>query len=213
MIVNRSRLFCCYYSTTLSFIAVLLLVVGIAITSSRVSYAFVHLPSSMNKHQLQMNDSSIILSASRESTEPLQTNIEKVVKDTTNDQEDNNPPKRRGRPGIVVFSGGTAFNAASAEMASRVISNNSSNNNLDSSSEAGISRSNSVSSLFDLMASGSSSMIAEDNNTQNINQQRNGGGTKVWHILPVTDDGGKLYILLYTYKVCHAIISHTSHLV
>ena len=174
-------------SATLSFISVILLLVGIAITTSRVSYAFVHCPSSISKHHLQMND-SIILSASRESTEPLQTNIEKVVKDTTNDQEDINPPKRRGRPGIVVFSGGTAFNAASAEMASRVISNNNSNN-LDNS-EAGISRSNSMSSLMDLMAS--DSVIAEDNNNQNnINQQRNGGGTKVWHILPVTDDGGE----------------------
>jgi len=140
----------------------------------------------MSKHQssMQMNDSSDILSAGRESIEPLQTN----VKDNTND-EDNNPPKRRGRPGIVVFSGGTAFNAASAEMASRVISNNDNNNNLDSS-EACLSRSNSMSSLFDLMASNS---IAEGNDDNlNINQQqRNGGGTKVWHILPVTDDGGE----------------------
>ena len=188
MIVHRSRLFSCYSSATVSIIAVVL-VAGIATITSRVSYAFVLLPSSMSKHQLQMND-SIILSASRESTEPLQTYNKEVAKVDTNDQEDNNPPKRRRRPGIVVFSGGTAFNAASAEMASRVISNNSNNINLDSS-EAGISRSNSMSSLMDLMASGSS-MIAEDNNNQNINQQqRNGGGTKVWHILPVTDDGGK----------------------
>ena len=143
----------------------------------------------MSKHQLQMNnDISITLSAGRESMEPLQNNNE-VDKTNVYEAEDNNPPKRRGRPGIVVFSGGTAFNAASAEMASRVIRNSSNNNALDSS-EAGISRSNSMSSLMDLMASGS---LTEDNNgNQSINQQqRNGGGTKVWHILPVTDDGGE----------------------
>lgn len=190
MIVYRSRLFSCYSSTTLSFIAIVLLVIAI---TTKVSYAFVHPPLSISKHQsLQMNDISI-LSAGRESMDPLQTNIEKVVKTANDANEDINPPKRRGRPGIVVFSGGTAFNAASAEMASRVISNNSSNN-LDSSEAAGISRSNSMSSLMDLMASGS--LIAEDNNdNQNINQQqRNGGGTKVWHILPVTDDGGEYLI-------------------
>ena len=192
MIVHRSRL-SSYSSTILSIIVVdILIVVVIAITTLRVSYAFVLLPLSISKHQsLQMRSS--LLSASRESMEPIQTNIEEVPKDDSNDHEDINPPKIRGRPGIVVFSGGTAFNAASAEMASRVISNNSSNN-LDSSEAAGISRSNSMSSLMDLMASGS--LIAEDNNdNQNINQQqRNGGGTKVWHILPVTDDGGEYLI-------------------
>jgi len=196
MIVHRSRLFSCYSSAALSIIVVVL-VVSIATITSRVSYAFVLLPSSMSKHQsLQINDSSI-LSAGRESMEPDQTHVKGVEKVDTNEEEDINPTKRRGRPGIVVFSGGTAFNAASAEMASRVISNNNSNN-LDSS-EAGISRSNSMSSLMDLMASNS---IAEGNdNNQNINQQqRNGGGTKVWHILPVTDDGGKH--LVYTlYKL------------
>ena len=185
MIVHRSRLFSCYSSATLSIITVIL-VVGIAITE--VSYAFVLLPSSMSKHQLQMNNDNSILSASRESMEPLQTNINEGAVNDANEEEDINPPKRRGRPGIVVFSGGTAFNAASAEMASRTISSNSSN--VLDSSEAGISRSNSMSSLMDLMGSGS--LTAEDNdNNQNINQQRNGGGTKVWHILPVTDDGGE----------------------
>jgi len=149
----------------------------------------------MSNHQsLQMIDDNSILSAMRESMKPLHTNNLEGVDDNkndSNDQEDINLPKRRGRPGIVVFSGGTAFNAASAEMASRVIN---SSNNLDSS-EAGLSRSNSMSSLFDLMASGS--MIAEDNSNQNINQQqRNGGGTKVWHILPVTDDGGKYLVCI-----------------
>ena len=198
MIAHRSRLLSCYSSATLSIIlGILLLVIAIA---SRVSYAFVLLPS-MSKHQLQMNTNSITLSVGRESMEPLQTNVKDTTNDTTNDntnEEDINPPKRRGRPGIVVFSGGTAFNAASAEMASRVISNNNSNNNLDSS-ETGISRSNSMSSLFDLMAYGS--MIAEDNN--NINQQqRNGGGTKVWHILPVTDDGGEYLVFI----LCNSVI-------
>ena len=195
MIVHGSRLLSCYSSTTLSIISGILLVT--AITKSEVSYAFVHLPSSMSKHQssMQMNDISI-LSAGRESIEPLQTSVKEVPKDDNNANENRDKP-RRGRPGIVVFSGGTAFNAASAEMASRVISNaNSSNSNNLDSSEAGISRSNSMSSLIDLMTSGS---LTEDNdNNPNINQkQRNGGGTKVWHILPVTDDGGELYVCLY----------------
>ena len=79
-------------------------------------------------------------------------------------------------------------------MASRVISN--SNSSALDSSEAGISRSNSMSSFMDLMAPGS--MTEGNNDNPNINQQqRNGGGTKVWHILPVTDDGGELYVCLY----------------
>ena len=190
MIVHRYRLSSCYSSATVSIIAVVVLIV-IAITTNRVSYAFVHPPLSISKHQLQMNDISI-LSACRESMEPLQTNVKDTIDDNTNDEEDINPPKRRGRPGIVVFSGGTAFNAASAEMASRVFSN-SNNNNLDNS-EAGLSRSNSMSSLMDLMAPSST---AEGNNLNINQQQRNGGGTKVWHILPVTDDGGEYLVHIF----------------
>jgi len=49
-----------------------------------------------------------------------------------------------------------------------------------------------MSSLIDLMASGSMMNTEDNDNNLNINQQqRNGGGTKVWHILPVTDDGGE----------------------
>ena len=190
MIVHRYRLSSCYSSATVSIIAVVVLIV-IAITTNRVSYAFVHPPLSISKHQLQMNDISI-LSACRESMEPLQTNVKDTIDDNTNDEEDINPPKRRGRPGIVVFSGGTALNAASAEMASRVFSN-SNNNNLDNS-EAGLSRSNSMSSLMDLMAPSST---AEGNNLNINQQQRNGGGTKVWHILPVTDDGGEYLVHIF----------------
>jgi len=106
MIVHRYRLFSFNLSATLSFISVVL-VVGIAITS-RVSYAFVLLPSSMSKYQsLQMNNASSIPSVGRESMEPLQTHVKEVEKVDTNEEEDINPPKRRGRPGIVVFSGGT----------------------------------------------------------------------------------------------------------
>jgi len=98
--------------------------------------------------------------------------------------EDNNP--RRGRPGIVVFSGGTAFNAASAEMASRSVGWNGGVDKQDDS-EA-ISRSNSVSSLMDLMTMGSTeSAMINSNQNQHTNTA---GGTKVWHVLPVTDDGG-----------------------
>ena len=51
-----------------------------------------------------------------------------------------------------------------------------------------ISRSNSVSSMLDLMAMGSM-----ETGMTNSNQGANNiaGGTKVWHVLPVTDDGGK----------------------
>jgi len=42
----------------------------------------------ISKHQLQMNDSSI-LSVGRESIEPLQTNIDEVVKTAIDDEEDN----------------------------------------------------------------------------------------------------------------------------
>ncbi|KAL7543790.1 hypothetical protein ACHAXR_013241 [Thalassiosira sp. AJA248-18] len=94
--------------------------------------------------------------------------------------EDNNP--RRGRPGIVVFSGGTAFNNISAEMASRNFGRSG-----GVSGEEAISRSNSISSLMDLMAMGSMEAANPNSNqgTDNI-----AGGTKVWHVLPVTDDGG-----------------------
>lgn len=111
--------------------------------------------------------------------------------------EDNSP--RRGRPGIVVFSGGTAFNAASAEMASRSTSG-SGNNNLfggrggddDNDDVEGISRSNSMSNFVDMLAMGSMETVTSTRS--DIHQSNNiapgGGGLKVWHVLPVTDDGG-----------------------
>ncbi|KAL7548534.1 hypothetical protein ACHAWF_011820 [Thalassiosira exigua] len=106
------------------------------------------------------------------------------------------PPRsrRRGRPGVVVFSGGTAFNAAAAEMASRDVSRGTAASGaeggggrpLDGGSEAA-SRSNSLGSLADLMlaATGSGEGDGEGAATATA-----GGGTKVWHVLPVTDDGG-----------------------
>ena len=95
-----------------------------------------------------------------------------------NVSEDNNP--KIGRPGIVVFSGGTAFNAASAEMASRNVGGDIAG----LVDRENISRSNSISSLIDLLG-GMGESEANNANLNNI-----AGGTKVWHVLPVTDDGG-----------------------
>jgi len=96
--------------------------------------------------------------------------------------------RRRGRPGIVVFSGGTAFNAAAAEMASRNVVSattfaESSGHGLDDSVISNISQSNSVDEM--MMTSMMTSL--PNNNNNNIEA---GGGIKVWHVLPVTDDGG-----------------------
>ena len=96
--------------------------------------------------------------------------------------------RRRGRPGIVVFSGGTAFNAAAAEMASRnVVSattfGESSGHGLDDSVQSNISQSNSVDEMM------MPSMMTPLPNNNNNNMEA-GGGIKVWHVLPVTDDGG-----------------------
>ena len=107
--------------------------------------------------------------------------------------EDNSP--RRGRPGIVVFSGGTAFNAASADMASRsvVMDHNVGlgNNWNDNEDEVeGISRSNSVSNFVDLLAMGSMETVASSRSIIHQSNIAPGGGLKVWHVLPVTDDGG-----------------------
>lgn len=111
--------------------------------------------------------------------------------------EDNSP--RRGRPGLVVFSGGTAFNAASAEMASRagrsdldVLANGEAALRAEEEGDA-ISRSNSASSLVDLMAMASmeEEIARMDGNFGAGNKHHAAlGGTKVWHVLPVTDDGG-----------------------
>jgi cathepsin L len=99
-----------------------------------------------------------------------------IIDDDDDDaSEDNNP--KLGRPGIVVFSGGTAFNAASVEMASR---------NVDDYDIGGVSRSNSLGSLVDLLDTIESKSI----DTARTRIDRRGQGIKVWHVLPVTDDGG-----------------------
>lgn len=99
--------------------------------------------------------------------------------------------RRRGRPGIVVFSGGTAFNAAAAEMASRNVvsattfAESSSGHGLDDSVQSNISQSNiSQSNSVDEMMMNSMMTSLPNNNIEA------GGGIKVWHVLPVTDDGG-----------------------
>ena len=118
--------------------------------------------------------------------------------------EANNP--RRGRPGIVVFSGGTAFNSAAAEMASRIISVGvGSGFEGDTNGEGEISRMNSLNSLVDLMTLGRMDGMGTDKaggvqtttsaiTDSNLGTHNQGvaiaGGTKVWHVLPVTDDGG-----------------------
>ena len=135
--------------------------------------------------------------------EPLRDDDDRKIAEKKEDEEssedaDGNNNPRRGRPGIVVFSGGTAFNAASAEMASRVMigtslsrpstsGNDGSGSILDRSE---VSRSNSMSSLFDLMAMGSVEEELRNDNTTSNNINNHAGGTKVWHVLPVTDDGG-----------------------
>jgi len=109
--------------------------------------------------------------------------------------EDNSP--RRGRPGIVVFSGGTAFNAASAEMASRSVMDHlrsvgGRGGDDDYDDVEGVSRSNSLSSLVDMMEMGT--METMTSTRSDVHPSNNiasgGGGLKVWHVLPVTDDGG-----------------------
>jgi hypothetical protein len=111
---------------------------------------------------------------------PLRTTnaAEDVWNETDDASEDNNP--RRGKPGIVVFSGGTAFNAASAEMASRSVGMD-----LGPRENEGVSRSNSLSSMMDMIATRRTAAMA----TTKTNIDR-GQGLKVWHVLPVTDDGG-----------------------
>lgn len=106
-----------------------------------------------------------------------------------NDDSDNDSSRdpHRGRPGIVVFSGGTAFNSAAADMASRIT------NGLDVA-ETGITDArdkvddNEVISrdnrLADIVTFASLSTY-EQKIPMGI-----AGGTKVWHVLPVTDDGG-----------------------
>ena len=95
--------------------------------------------------------------------------------------------KKRGRPGIVVFSGGTAFNSAAAEMASRTndvapgATTGRAASGLDDSTK---SCDNSVN---DMMMMTSMMMMDAPSNNNNIIE---GGGIKVWHVLPVTDDGG-----------------------
>ena len=119
--------------------------------------------------------------------------------DESDTDSQHNP--RRGRPGIVVFSGGTAFNSASAEMASRIIEVGIAESNAGSAIEGddavggannggldGISREN---SLVDLVTLGTLTFDEEDK-AKEAHKPAVGiaGGTKVWHVLPVTDDGG-----------------------
>jgi 2-phospho-L-lactate transferase/gluconeogenesis factor (CofD/UPF0052 family) len=109
---------------------------------------------------------------------------------------------RHGRPGIVVFSGGTAFNSAAAEMASRIIqvgiedaasdmNDGGVNNGHDGTGSIdAISRENSLVDLmtFSLMKEEPSAI--KSGSTHNKPNIGIAGGTKVWHVLPVTDDGG-----------------------
>ena len=126
--------------------------------------------------------------------------------DSDNDSHHN---PRRGRPGIVVFSGGTAFNSAAAEMASRILTVSSevviepsdcahddtgrvqavSSDIHRNKNPGSISREN---SLVDLVTLGSLTFDEQDKTKKSSNKPNVGiaGGTKVWHVLPVTDDGG-----------------------
>jgi len=113
---------------------------------------------------------------------------------------------RRGRPGIVVFSGGTAFNAAAAEMASRnvgsnVVSESGRSGDLDGNSD--LWRLESWESTLETMVPSPGGNCDDEINDMSNDKARmalsdsknkisaiSAGGTKVWHVLPVTDDGG-----------------------
>ena len=103
----------------------------------------------------------------------------------SDNESSRDPP--RGRPGIVVFSGGTAFNSAGADMASRitneldVVETGTAGAGNEVDDNEGISRDN---SMADLVTSASLSTYE-----QKIPVGIIAGGTKVWHVLPVTDDG------------------------
>eukprot|EP00985_Skeletonema_marinoi_P003841 scaffold1671_cov206-Skeletonema_marinoi.AAC.3 len=119
-------------------------------------------------------------------------------------KQQQSPTRKRGRPGIVVFSGGTAFNAAAAEMALRnvasVAATSSSSRVVASNNDAGVGVAGgldddsikSENSIHEMMMM--TSMMMSQSNTNNNNNNNNnimeGGGIKVWHVLPVTDDGG-----------------------
>ena len=84
-----------------------------------------------------------------------------------------------------MFSGGTTFNAASAEMASRIVGGKL-GVNIDG--KEAISRSNSINRLMGLMAMASTDST---NMASSLNHPANNlGGVKVWDVLPVTDGGG-----------------------
>lgn len=211
------RLWPNYYSEHKQSATSLLLLVVVVATTAQVAFAFgvpilsssklsaiikVGKPKDQSSMQIMneynCNKNNVY---GQESMEPLMSNNIDTDTDNCGDGEQT---RRGGRPGIVVFSGGTAFNAASAEMASRVISGS---NNVESSSyndkkkfvdvsEKSISRSNSMSSLMDMMALGSMIESSSEMNT-NSNSNINVGGIKVWHVLPVTDDGGEFIIFVF----------------
>ncbi|KAK1735074.1 CofD-like superfamily protein [Skeletonema marinoi] len=127
-----------------------------------------------------------------ESMEPVKFNDSK---------QQQTPTRKRGRPGIVVFSGGTAFNAAAAEMALRnvasVAATSSSSRVVASNNDAGVGVAGgldddsikSENSIHEMMMM-TSMMMSQSNTNNNNNNIMEGGGIKVWHVLPVTDDGG-----------------------
>lgn len=129
-----------------------------------------------------------------ESMEPVKFNDSK---------QPQTPTRKRGRPGIVVFSGGTAFNAAAAEMALRNVASvaaTSSSRVVASNNDAGVGVAGgldddsikSENSIHEMMMMTSMMMMSQSNtnNNNNNNNIMEGGGIKVWHVLPVTDDGG-----------------------
>lgn len=175
-------------------------------------------------------DAMSYLQFGEETEEPLRSSSDELKRTTTShaEEEENttitavsedssvdNKPKR-GRPGIVVFSGGTAFNAAAAEMASRNVGNNNNNSNGRGESggvmpESNLWRLDSWESSMEIMtlplhdihnnaqegdakanAAATTTAGGESNNynANNHNTNSMAGGTKVWHVLPVTDDGG-----------------------
>ncbi len=192
---------------------IFLLLAAVNNTTLSATAFILTVPSVITSVGLQNNKFSLTIMMSGNSNDGSNNQDEEIYKETmepvkfdddSKQQQQQSQTRKRGRPGIVVFSGGTAFNAAAAEMASRnvVASSVVSTNRVvtaelnDGTKSNNISRSNSVNDMTvmtSMMMMDASVSTSNNNNNTNIsfdNNEQAGGGIKVWHVLPVTDDGG-----------------------
>lgn len=156
---------------------------------------------SILRQQFEMNEQETSLGPLKFESAPISSNSK---------QKQQSHARKRGRPGIVVFSGGTAFNAAASEMASRnnfvsadaeaasspsatatssAMTSRAALAGDDSRERSAVSQSN---SLVDTMKATTLSTTMTTDATsipKNSSNMIEGGGIKVWHVLPVTDDG------------------------